>query len=130
MPISPGMLSSLSTGFGGLGGFAGGAAAPSSATSVSNPIDAKTQGITVAPIAVNFGELINALTPGAVNGGQGQPPVSFPTFSGDGISSSLSGLRTTNIGADIETESTSKFSNILMLTGLGLGGVVLARKFL
>jgi|APSaa5957512535_1039671.scaffolds.fasta_scaffold03441_6 hypothetical protein len=121
----------LASGFGGLGGLAGGAAAPSSATSVSNPIDAKTQGITIAPVAVNFGELINSLVPGAVNGSSGGgPATSFPTFSGDGRSSVLSGLRTTSLNSDTQNNSTnqSKFSTAMILTALGIGGIVLVRK--
>jgi hypothetical protein len=129
MPVTD-LFASLS------GGLAagGGDAAPSSAFSTSNPIDAKVNGITVAPIAVNFGELINALIPGPPStGGVGgnSPSPGFPTFGGDSASSVLSSLRTPNLNFDVDTNSDtqSSFTKFLWMGGLLFGSIVAYRKF-
>ena len=108
----------------------GGDAGPSSAYGgTSLALDHKTQGITIAPVGVNFGELINALLPGAPsNSGGTEDQGAFESLQSDIFSK----LQTSNLGfsGSNTTSQKSPIQSIMIYGGMALIGFIAIKKFL
>ena len=111
-------------------GGRGGEAGPSQASGSTIATDSKTNGITIAPIGVNFGELINALIPGAPSNGGVTGTPEFLSGEANRQSNLFSRLSSPNLSLEgtNQTSTSSMIQKVLLFGGMGLVSIFAIKK--